>query len=50
MPMLTMAQALNTALRDSLAADDNVVVFGEAELGAPAQQAGQSPSCLNHPS
>ena len=29
MPMLTMAQALNTALRDSLAADDNVVVFGE---------------------
>ncbi|MFF2109202.1 alpha-ketoacid dehydrogenase subunit beta [Rhodococcus koreensis] len=29
MPTLTMAQALNTALRDALAADENVVVFGE---------------------
>nr|AIU93602.1 hypothetical protein LRS1606.168 [Rhodococcus sp. NS1] len=29
MPILTMAQALNSALRDALAADDNVVVFGE---------------------
>ena len=29
MPVLTMAQALNTALRDALAADENVVVFGE---------------------
>ncbi|GCE38987.1 Branched-chain alpha-keto acid dehydrogenase, E1 component, beta subunit [Rhodococcus wratislaviensis] len=29
MSTLTMAQALNTALRDALAADENVVVFGE---------------------
>ncbi|MFC9838308.1 alpha-ketoacid dehydrogenase subunit beta [Rhodococcus sp. NPDC127530] len=29
MPVLTMAQALNTALRDALVADENVVVFGE---------------------
>ncbi|MDT2005294.1 alpha-ketoacid dehydrogenase subunit beta [Rhodococcus opacus] len=29
MPVLTMAQALNSALRDALAADENVVVFGE---------------------
>ncbi|BAH51158.1 alpha-ketoacid dehydrogenase subunit beta [Rhodococcus opacus] len=29
MPTITMAQALNTALRDALAADENVVVFGE---------------------
>lgn len=29
MPTLTMAQSLNLALRDALAADDNVVVFGE---------------------
>ncbi|MFC9361002.1 alpha-ketoacid dehydrogenase subunit beta [Rhodococcus sp. NPDC057014] len=29
MPTLTMAQALNTALRDALAADESVVVFGE---------------------
>ncbi|WP_067666775.1 alpha-ketoacid dehydrogenase subunit beta [Nocardia miyunensis] len=29
MPVLTMAQALNAALRDALAADENVVVFGE---------------------
>ncbi|WP_316575078.1 alpha-ketoacid dehydrogenase subunit beta [Nocardia canadensis] len=29
MPILTMAQSLNLALRDALAADDNVVVFGE---------------------
>lgn len=29
MPTLTMAQALNTALRDALVADENVVVFGE---------------------
>ena len=29
MPVLTMAQALNTALRDALTADENVVVFGE---------------------
>ncbi|MGY0499330.1 alpha-ketoacid dehydrogenase subunit beta [Nocardia sp. FBN12] len=29
MPTLTMAQALNTALRDALTADENVVVFGE---------------------
>jgi pyruvate dehydrogenase E1 component beta subunit len=33
MPVLTMAQALNTALRDALAADENVVVFGE-DVGA----------------
>lgn len=29
MPILTMAQSLNLALRDALTADDNVVVFGE---------------------
>ncbi|WP_370182068.1 alpha-ketoacid dehydrogenase subunit beta [Rhodococcus wratislaviensis] len=29
MPVLTLAQALNTALRDALTADENVVVFGE---------------------
>ncbi|MEV5646608.1 alpha-ketoacid dehydrogenase subunit beta [Nocardia sp. NPDC052254] len=29
MPVLTMAQALNSALRDALTADENVVVFGE---------------------
>ncbi|MFE7416869.1 alpha-ketoacid dehydrogenase subunit beta [Rhodococcus sp. NPDC057529] len=29
MPTLTMAQALNTALRDALTADESVVVFGE---------------------
>lgn len=29
MPTLTMAQALNTALRDAITADENVVVFGE---------------------
>ncbi|MFD8249599.1 alpha-ketoacid dehydrogenase subunit beta [Nocardia sp. NPDC059691] len=29
MPTLTMAQALNAALRDALTADKNVVVFGE---------------------
>ncbi|WP_159850437.1 alpha-ketoacid dehydrogenase subunit beta [Nocardia sp. CY41] len=29
MTMLSMAQALNLALRDALTADDNVVVFGE---------------------
>ncbi len=29
MPSITMAQALNAALRDALAADDRVVVFGE---------------------
>ncbi|MFC9551611.1 alpha-ketoacid dehydrogenase subunit beta [Rhodococcus sp. NPDC056960] len=29
MPTITMAQALNAALRDALAADENVVVFGE---------------------
>lgn len=29
MPRHTMAQALNTALRDAIAADPNVVVFGE---------------------
>ncbi|MGY2093194.1 alpha-ketoacid dehydrogenase subunit beta [Nocardia gipuzkoensis] len=29
MPMLTMAKALNLALRDALTADDNVVIFGE---------------------
>ncbi|WP_433602777.1 alpha-ketoacid dehydrogenase subunit beta [Nocardia sp. CA-135953] len=33
MPTLTMAQALNTALRDALAADENIVVFGE-DVGA----------------
>ncbi|OBI49759.1 2-oxoisovalerate dehydrogenase [Mycobacterium kyorinense] len=35
MTMLTMAQALNTALRDALAEDESVVVFGEdvGELG-----------------
>ncbi|MBY8863784.1 alpha-ketoacid dehydrogenase subunit beta [Nocardia sp. CA2R105] len=33
MPTLTMAQALNTALRDALAADQNIVVFGE-DVGA----------------
>ncbi|ANS31380.1 3-methyl-2-oxobutanoate dehydrogenase subunit beta [Rhodococcus opacus] len=33
MPVLTMAQALNTALRDALTADENVVVFGE-DVGA----------------
>ncbi|PQP19220.1 alpha-ketoacid dehydrogenase subunit beta [Rhodococcus opacus] len=33
MPVLTMAQVLNTALRDALAADENVVVFGE-DVGA----------------
>jgi 2-oxoisovalerate dehydrogenase E1 component beta subunit len=29
MPLITMAQALNTALRDALTEDQNVVVFGE---------------------
>jgi 2-oxoisovalerate dehydrogenase E1 component beta subunit len=29
MPLTTMAQALNGALRDAMAADDNVLVFGE---------------------
>ncbi|AOW94060.1 2-oxoisovalerate dehydrogenase [Rhodococcus sp. WMMA185] len=33
MPTITMAQALNTALRDALTADENVVVFGE-DVGA----------------
>ncbi|SFM82899.1 pyruvate dehydrogenase E1 component beta subunit [Pseudonocardia ammonioxydans] len=32
-PKMTMAQALNTALRDALTADDAVVVFGE-DVGA----------------
>ncbi|MGF6885242.1 2-oxoisovalerate dehydrogenase E1 component beta subunit [Nocardia sp. GAS34] len=33
MPQISMAQALNAALRDALAADDRVVVFGE-DVGA----------------
>ncbi|MEV0948643.1 alpha-ketoacid dehydrogenase subunit beta [Rhodococcus sp. NPDC049939] len=33
MPTTTMAQALNTALREALTADENVVVFGE-DVGA----------------
>ncbi|RJO70720.1 alpha-ketoacid dehydrogenase subunit beta [Nocardia panacis] len=33
MTMLTMAQSLNQALRDALAADENVVIFGE-DVGA----------------
>ncbi|RDI21493.1 alpha-ketoacid dehydrogenase subunit beta [Lentzea flaviverrucosa] len=34
-PKMTMAQAINTALRDAIAEDDSVVVFGEdvAQLG-----------------
>jgi 2-oxoisovalerate dehydrogenase E1 component beta subunit len=32
-PKMTMAQALNTALRDAMSADDSVVVFGE-DVGA----------------
>ncbi|MGH3856678.1 MAG: alpha-ketoacid dehydrogenase subunit beta, partial [Pseudonocardiaceae bacterium] len=28
-PKMTMAQAINTALRDAMTADDSVVVFGE---------------------
>ena len=43
MPALTMAQALNAALRDALADDERVVVFGE-DVGAARRRLPRSPT------
>jgi hypothetical protein len=40
---MTMVQAINTALRDAMTADDSVVVFGE-DVGAPLAACSGSPT------